>query len=379
VYHRVLITQSVRKLKNHTGMRVVGITGSYGKTSTKEFMATILGARFHVLKTHASQNSPIGIAEAIVKNIKKNHDVFIVEMGAYKRGEIAEMTRMVHPSIGLVTAVNAQHQDLFGTLDTTVKAKYELIEGLPRNGIAILNAENTYTRKMGEWAQSSGRPVWWYSVRKPDSRKYAKALWASDIQTNIRGVSFICHMGERHGKVSVPVLGAHQVSIILGAIAGAVACGMDFTDALQATSKITSVPKTMEPVRGVNGSLFINDTFTNNPDAARAALAFLEHTKGRKIFVFQPMIELGTYTVPSHEDVGKYAASICDDIILTNSNFLDAFRRGVERIVPHKEIRVMGDRDAARYIARTVTGTDTVLFKGKESERILRRLVSLTV
>jgi len=380
IYHRMIIGRALHMLMSHTKLRVIGVTGSYGKTSTKEFMAAVLGAQFRVLKTEASKNSPIGIAETVIKNLTEDHTVFIVEMGAYKRGEIASMTRMVRPEIGLVTAINAQHQDLFGTLDTTMKAKYELIQGLPHNGIAVMNADDPLVRTMGEWAKRDGKAVWWYSMHQPHAENRERTMWASDIRAADGRLSFVCHLGKHEGAVSVSLLGAHQAGNVLAAIAGAVACGMPFERALEATTRaIHPIPKVMEPVKGTNGALFIDDTFNNNPDAARAALAFLEKTKGRKIFVFQPMIELGAYTDSSHEEIGEYAASVCDDIILTNGNFLDAFRRGVMRIHPDKEIRVMGAREAARFIEQTVTRNDTVVFKGKEAERILNRLTTRRV
>jgi UDP-N-acetylmuramoyl-tripeptide--D-alanyl-D-alanine ligase len=127
IYHKRLIIKAVQKLQAHKPMTVVGITGSFGKTSTKEFLASILGHKYKTLKTRASQNSPIAIAETILSQLKPEHEVFVVEMGAYKSGEIAKMCGMVHPQIGIVTAINEQHQDLFGTIEGTVSAKYELI------------------------------------------------------------------------------------------------------------------------------------------------------------------------------------------------------------------------------------------------------------
>jgi len=146
IYHGILIRKAINKLQSHKKMIVIGITGSYGKTSTKEILATILGTKFKTLKTEASKNSPIGIAEVILSKLTPDDEVFIVEMGAYKPGEIREMCKIVKPSIGIVTAINEQHQDLFGSIDATVKAKYELIQGLNDGKIAIFNADNRYTR-----------------------------------------------------------------------------------------------------------------------------------------------------------------------------------------------------------------------------------------
>lgn len=375
LYHRLVIHNALVKFRMYPHITIIGITGSFGKTSTKEYLASILESKYRVLKTEASKNSSIAIAETVARGIGSQPEVFVVEMGAYKRGEIAEMTDMVRPTIGIVTAINMQHQDLFGDLDTTMRAKYELIAGLPHDGIAILNFDNPYTRKMGDWAKRDGKTVWWYTARENRILNApVTTVWASQIVANTTGVSFTCHMGKYHGYVAVPVLGVHQVGNILAAFAAACACGMEFADAVKATERIAPLSKVMEPSKGVNGSLFINDTFNNNPDAARAAIDFLSKTKGKKVLVFQPMIELGIAGEAAHVEVGAYAARHCDDIILTNDNSLEYFKRGVARINPQKIVQVRNVHDAVQHIKRSVTDGDTVLFKGKEAEPIFQKL-----
>ncbi|MBI5619586.1 UDP-N-acetylmuramoyl-tripeptide--D-alanyl-D-alanine ligase, partial [Candidatus Gottesmanbacteria bacterium] len=305
VYHAILIASAVRKLRSHKQMIVIGVTGSFGKTSTKEFLATILSKKYTVLKTEASKNSPIAIAETVLADLTPETQVFIVEMGAYKRGEIQTMAEMVQPTIGIVTAINAQHQDLFGSLDATMAAKYELIQGLREGNIGIFNADNAFIRRMGERAKLEGHAVWWYTeesskFKVQSSKVNTKIFVASDITAMINGVEFTCRFGKQYARISVSVLGAHQVSNILAAIAGAVAADMEFAEAVRAASRIQSFPKIMEPVKGIHGATFINDTFNNNPDAAKAAIAYLAKTKGRKMLVFQPMVELGKYAAESH-------------------------------------------------------------------------------
>ena len=124
LFHLIRISQAVRKLHKHKNMIVVGITGSYGKTSTKEILYTLVSQKYITLKTETSKNSPIAIAERVLSSLSPDHEVFIVEMGAYKRGEIARMCGMVHPQIALLTAINAQHQDLFGSIDTTMNVYF---------------------------------------------------------------------------------------------------------------------------------------------------------------------------------------------------------------------------------------------------------------
>lgn len=373
LYHRYVIQKALKKLRTHAQMVVVGVTGSFGKTSVKEYLFTILSTKYRVLKTEKSKNSSIGIAEVIWRSLRPEHEIFIVEMGAYKRGEIAEMTDMVKPEIGILTAINPQHQDLFGSLDTTMKAKYELLAGLSEKKIAIINYDNERTRQMIEWAKQDKCQVWIWS-KDAESPKLDNGFYAQDIKVEAKSISFMCVHNNESVKIHASVLGEHQVGNILAAVAGAVACGMEFRSAARAASTVTAIEKVMEPHLGIHGSTFINDAFNNNPDAAKAAIAYMGSFTGKKILVFQPMIELGEFAEPSHTDVGAYAAKHVDAIILTNDNFFHDFERGVRSVSQTIPLLVMSPKNAAAYIQSHVSNGDIVLFKGKESERVLEAL-----
>lgn len=345
-YHWMIIRRAVNKLNAHRPMTVIGITGSYGKTSTKEILATILAYKYNVLKTAKSKNSPIGIAELVLRDLRPDTNVFIVEMGAYKRGEIAEMCRMVRPEIGIITAINAQHQDLFGSIQNTVEAKYELIQGLIGRRIAIVNRDNSWVYTMGKRARNQGCAVVWYS---------AKGIAVEQRDS-----------GLRFNGVSVRLFGKHQVSNVIAAMKAAESAGMNREEIIKACRLIRPLPHTMSPVKGIHGSLFIDDTFNNNPDAAIAALEYLSTQPGRKIVVFQPMIELGAYARESHEIVAKKMGETASEIILTNDSFADVFG---------KRANVLSPRAAADHLKKIITSGDTVLFKGKEAGRVLQLLV----
>lgn len=363
IYHEILIARAGQTLRRHRPMTVIGITGSFGKTSVKDYLATILSSKFKVLKTEASKNSPIGIAEVILRKLTPEHEVFIVEMGAYKIGEIAEMVAMVKPHIGIVTAINAQHQDLFGSLENTMKAKYELIAGLEGKRIAIMNVGDVRVRTMAKWAKRDGCDVW--------SGRFS----ATGVRAGFQGLEFTCNFGKEKARVKASVIGVHQVSNALAAIAGAVAAGMNFRDAVKAAEFIQPSPKSLGVIPGINGSMYINDTFNNSPDSAKAALDVLSWAKGKKYLIFQPMIELGQYADASHREVGYAAGKMCDHIILTNRNFFDAFMEGAKRAGAGDNVHVFSPVKAGEFIRSRIGRGDTVLFKGKETERVLRSLI----
>ncbi len=376
LYHAFLINKARVKLRAHKPMKVIGITGSYGKTSTKEYLSTILSTQYKVLKTEASKNSPIGIAELVLKDLKDEHEVFVVEMGAYKKGEIAAMCALVQPQIGIVTAVNAQHQDLFKSIETTKEAKYELLESLSGEKIAIVNGDNPHTVEMGSWAKRDGCIVWEFSRDKKSHLESKAHLYYFDIVGDLKGTSFTISDGHAKANVRANVLGDHQATNLTAAISGAIAAGMKLSDAAAGCAQVQSYTKTMKPVLGLKQALFINDTFNNNPDAAMAAIRFMSKVhKGRKILVFQPMIELGSFADTSHMEVGATAASICDDIILTNTNFNEPFLLGVQSIKRTVHCTVMAPEQAAQHIRESVKKDDIILFKGKEAERVFNLLV----
>lgn len=377
IYHRMLIRKAVENLRRHPPMVIIGVTGSFGKTTTKDYLSTILSTKFNVLKTEGSHNSPIGIAEVILKRLSPQHEVFVVEMGAYKPGEIKEMASMVRPNIGIITAINEQHQDLFGSIETTMKAKYELIEGLKDNHIAIMNLDDPKVREMAGWAKRDGKEVWGCSLDtangKRKKEKGADVLFtAQDTKASFEGIAFTCVSGNTRVLVRAPVIGAHQARNILCAIAGAVAAGMSLNDAATAAGNLRPNPKSLSVIPGINGSVYINDTFNNSPDSAIAALNVLAWGKRKKLFVFQPMIELGASGGKRHREVGAYAARISDEIYLTNRNFYHDIIHGVRsqsQTIPVHMLTGLGETSDLR---RKLNQGDTVLFKGKEAERVLR-------
>ena len=350
-YHQMLIGRAVAKLRAHTPMTVIGVTGSYGKTSTKEILATFLRQKYNILNTEASKNSPIAIAELVLKSLKSAHQVFIVEMGAYKKGEIRQMCAMVRPEIGVVTAINAQHQDLFGSIQNTIEAKYELIQGLTGRKIVVFNADDPRVNAMGKRAAKDGCVVVGYSKKGIPVRQTAGGL--------------------RFGSVSVRLFGVHQASNVLAAMAAAEAVGMTRAEITQASRAVRPLPHVMNPMEGVHGSRFIDDTFNNNPDAAMAALEYLDVQPGRRVLVFQPMIELGAFAQASHEAVARRAGEVASEIILTNESFASVF----ETYKQNARVSVLPPRLAALHLRKTVSRGDTVLFKGKEAGLVLQLLV----
>ncbi|MBI4137208.1 hypothetical protein HY469_04055, partial [Candidatus Roizmanbacteria bacterium] len=270
---------------------VIGITGSYGKTTIKEFIYQILKAKYKVFKTEKSQNSDIGIAEVILRTDLANYDYFVCEMAAYHPGEIKSSTSIIagHIQTAVITGINEQHQSLFGSLETTKKAKYELVQSLSEKGTVIVNGESVGAKEMGQRAKTDGHTV--TVIRKKDF-----------ITSLPRGTA-------PHFKMNA-TLAAHAAESI----------GMKKSDIEKAVTSLELPEKTMHEEKRGN-VIYINDTFNANPDAVYAALNYIKRKKGTKVLVLQPLIELGRYADAVHEKIGEMAADICDHIILTNINW----------------------------------------------------------
>lgn len=227
---------------------------------------------------------------------------------------------------------------------------------------------------MADWAQKDGKDVWFVATDKKLFDRRKNIFFTDNIQLSEKSIHFTVKYKAESVEVVAPVIGAFQAGNITVAIAAAVAAGMTLKDAAVGCSNIHPVDKMMQPMPGVNGSTFINDTFNNNPDAAIAAISYLKQTKGIKFLVFQPMIELGNYADQNHEEVGRAAGEVCDEIILTNSNFMQPFIKGVHAVNSHKEIHVLHYKAATSFLKSHVHKGDVVLFKGKEAEGVLMSL-----
>lgn len=222
-----------------------------------------------------------------------------------------------------------------------------------------MNVDDERVRTMAEWAKHDGRDVW------------ERRFLATDVKADFQGLEFTCNFGKEKVRVKAPVIGAHQVNNILLAVSGAMAAGMTFKEAAKAACGIRLNPKSLSAIPGINGSVYINDTFNNSPDSAKAALDVLALAKGKKFLVFQPMIELGAYASSSHREVGAYAARICDEIFLTNRNFYEVFMEGVTKTV---SVSVLAPDKAAMLLKSKLGKGDAVLFKGKEAEHVLNAI-----
>jgi UDP-N-acetylmuramoyl-tripeptide--D-alanyl-D-alanine ligase len=315
------IEKAKEKREKFKDLLVIGITGSYGKTSTKEFLATILSEKFRVLKTKEHQNSEMGISQCILNNLNEEHQIFVVEMGAYNRGGIKLLCDITKPKIGVLTGINEQHMATFGSQENIIKTKYELIESLPKDGTAFFNAKNKFCLELYQQA------------------KIKKFLYGENS-------SFL---GEEN---------------ILGAVAVAKELGMSEQEISRAEEKIKNKFPGIQIKKGINGLNIIDATFSANPDGVISHLEYLKTWQGRKIIIMPCLIELGRVLKEIHQRIGEKIGEACDLAIITtkDSSAFSGIKKGaIEKGMPEENILFMENPKEIFEKIKSFSKTDDVI------------------
>jgi UDP-N-acetylmuramoyl-tripeptide--D-alanyl-D-alanine ligase len=303
---------------------VVGVAGSYGKTSTKTILAQILAARFPTLATPRSFNTPMGLCRVIREQLLPEHRFFIAELGAYQRGEIRQLCELVGPTIGVLTAVGPEHLERFGSLEEVIRAEFEIVEALPRDGVAIFNGDDETCLALA--TRATCRRIVVGGPPGPD-----RELWATDVSTSADGIRFtVCHRDGRRLAVSTCLLGRHNVYNILAASAAALVGGLPFEDLPGAIGALAPVEHRLQLIPNDNGVIVIDDTYNSNPRGAAAALETLDHFQGGHRYLVTPgMVELAELQDAAHRDFGRQAAAVCSAVILIGPRRTRAIAAGL--------------------------------------------------
>lgn len=297
---------------------VIGITGSYGKTSTKFFLAKILSRKYNVFMTPASYNTTMGVVKAIREMLKPTHEIFICEMGARNLGEIKEICDIVIPDYGIITSIGPQHLETFKSIENVIKTKFELWDAVPQKEKVFLNADNSYI---------SGKSNIENSVLYGINNKSAEYT-ADNITCSSSGTEFVLNLPDGTLKLSTRLLGEHNVLNIVACCAIAHKLDVSGVD-------ITTAVRMLEPVEHrlqmFNGGdvVIIDDSFNSNPAGAKAALDVLSSFDGVKILVTPGMIELGEKQYELNKTFGAQAAKVCDYIFIVGKVNYDAIFEGI--------------------------------------------------
>lgn len=351
-----------RRLLRQSGVTVVGVAGSYGKTSTKEILATILGGRWSVLKPPGSYNTPMGLTRVIREQLEPTHELFVAELGDYVPGDIRFLCRLVRPSVGVLTTIGPEHLERFKTMERVIQTKEELFEELPPDGIAVVNQDDPLVRAIGDRAEARGSRVIRYGQLEPGAQ-----IRVRDVRTSRDGLSFIVEAdGHGEAQFQIGLLGRHNVMNVLAATGAALELGMSLDEIARAARRIQPVEHRLQPIRGAAGVLVIDDTFNSNPRGAAEALTVLgELEGGKKVLVTPGMIELAEREVEEHRALGRRAAAVCDEVILVGPERTRPIAAGLqEGGFSADHLHVVRDRaEATAALGKLVTAGDVVLWE----------------
>jgi len=364
----------MEKVKAESSLKVIAITGSYGKTSTKEFLTAMLSAKFSVLSTKEHQNSEIGVANCILQDLKLSHQIFIAEVGAYNKGKIKEVCNVIKPQIGIVTGVNEQHLALFGTLENLLSAEggEELSEALPSNGMLVVNGDNKYCLNL---AKKTHKNVKIYSL----SNKTVNAeIWPTDIEVFKDFISFMAM--NRAGEVShieVDVLGKQNVQNLLAAILVAKELGMTFGEISDACKNISQKMAGMVLKNGKLGLDIVDSSYSSNPDGVFADLDYFSTFDKKKVIVMPCLIELGKKSAEIHEKIGKKIGDTCDLAIITSRDKFKEVEKGFKQTKKQGAKIVLCDNVENIYSEITLFCKvgDAVLLEGRVPGELINLLI----
>lgn len=363
----------MKKVKLASNLKVIAITGSYGKTTTKEFLYKILSKKFKVLKTKDHQNSEIGIAKCILESLDSDCQIFIAEVGAYDKGKVAEVCSIIKPDIGIVTGVNEQHLALFGSLQNLLSAEGggELVKALPQNGILFVNGDNKYCLDLYKKYNGSKRV---YSL---NNKLINSDIWTEEVTIKKDCISFVAT--NKKGELAhfgAKVLGKQNVQNILGAILIAKELGMSFGEISEACESISEEDAGMVLKHGKHNINIIDSSYSANPDGVYADLNYLSIFPNKKIIIMPCLIELGKKSDEIHEKIGEKISEICDLAIITSEDKFREIKKGATKAgMPEKNI-LLCDRPEDIYSVVTLfcKAGDTVLLEGRVPKEIIKLL-----
>ena len=337
------------KLNSINGLKIIGITGSYGKTSCKNILSDILNIKYNALPTPKNLNTYNGLIMTVNNHMDKFCEIFIAEMGAYVKGEIAGLCKLVKPKYGILTKIGTAHLESFGSEQNIIDGKFELIESLPSDGFGVLNGDDP---KQVNYKLKNNVRIVWIGIDNKDVDVYA-----TNIQCSGKGTTFdvVFKGDDKHYQFETRLLGKHNVYNILEAIACGREFGIDIEDLIKAVKSVKTIEHRLE-LKKVSNFYMIDDAYNSNPEGAKRALEVLSMMDGLKVVVTPGMIELGDREDELNKEFGKQISEVADYVVLIGETKTKVIKEGLlESSFDKEKIIVFNDvRDAFPFISGLV-------------------------
>jgi len=269
---------------------VIGITGSFGKTTFKECLSPILGEKYNVLKTPENINTPVGISRLVIKELNEQTQILVIEMGAYQTGDIKEICQIAAPDIAVLTGINEAHLEMFGSIENTIATKFEIAQFAKPDALVVLNENNALVKN--NFAKHVGN---------------RKVLWYQDSETLPLGAT-------------TPLLGSYVAGILNACVLIAKELGLTEDEIKRGIAKIKPIPHRLQVIENANGVTVIDDSYNGNPAGAVEAIRVLGKFIGRKIYITPGLVEMGTEAQTVHRKIGEQLSGVADQLILIRNS-----------------------------------------------------------
>ncbi len=318
-------TKAVNKLKKMNNLKVIGITGSYGKTSSKNILSDILNVKYNALPSPRNFNTPYGLIITVNNHLDKFDDILIAEMGAYKVGEIKELCDLVKPKYGILTKIGTAHIEIFGSRENIQKGKFELIESLPSDGIGVLNGDDEF---QVNYKLKNDCKIIWIGIdnKNVDVR-------ATDIKTSNKGTTFnVIFKGDKNKyEFTTKLLGYNNIYNILASLALSKEFGLTVDQMKKAVLGVKSVEHRLE-LRPAGNITYIDDSYNSNPVGSKMALDVLKDMPGQRIVMTPGMVELGDKSYELNKKFGTYMKDSADIVILIGEKITKPIKDGLKEV-----------------------------------------------
>ena len=352
---RSYIKRAKKRLSEKPDLKVIGITGSYGKTSVKNILSTILSVKFKICPTPASYNTPLGLAKTILSNLKDDDEIFIAEMGARQAGDIAELCNMVCPEIGIITGIGNQHLSTFGSVENIVKTKSELAEFVTaKNGKLYVNTDGVLAKEVcSEFKNAES-----VSIEKSKFK-------VSNIETTKNGSTFEISLNGKKKKCNTILLGTHNISNIILACNVALDMGLSLDEIVDGIEKLHSVSHRLEIIKSSSYYTIIDNSYNSSVQGSQASIEVLSKFDGRKFVITPGLVELGKEQYNANFEFGKTLAKVCDYVIIDSTINFEAINAGlIEENFDKAHILRAGSLSQAVMVLNTLAQPeDVVLFE----------------
>jgi UDP-N-acetylmuramoyl-tripeptide--D-alanyl-D-alanine ligase len=364
------LQQIARFWRRKLDLSVVGITGSVGKSTTKEVIFEVLCQRYRTLKSPGNMNNEIGLPLTILR-LSSGYERAVLEMGFYVPGEIALLAEIAQPRIGVVTNIGTVHAERAGSQEAIFRGKAELVQALPDDGVAILNLDDPWVSKMAELTQAR---IFFYGL-DPEAD-----LWADNVEgLGLEGIRFRLHYRQETLHVHIPMIGQHSVHTALRAAAVGLADSLTWQEIIDGLRQGHTQLR-LTAVRSESGALMLDDTYNASPESMLAALNLLAELDGHKVAVLGDMLELGPYEKQGHEIVGVRAAEVADTLVTVGTlGHLIAEAAHWAGMKAGDIIELENTDEAITHLQKSLTEKDVVLVKGSHGIHMERIVAALEV